>query len=313
VKIVEFTKDKLEEYTNLINQSRADWPQYRRFTAEQVESMYLSNRTYNQKRHLLAYLEEVLVGEAIALVDSSNQDNSTHGILYCSVLPEYRNSGVGQQLVESIKKRLKQNDVKSLETYVPHDCEVSKKFYDKLEFTETEREIQLRFYLDKEALEVKKPAGIQIRQAVFPEDKKDFLNLWNTSYSSVDSVFSKMTSESFDEFINFPGVESCCFLATKEDSGKVVGIISNYFDPVYNKEKGVLEATIEMIAVEETYLRKGIGSGLTVKSLTWMQSHGIRVAQARVFSSKLNSIEFFKRNGFSVEKNIIVYKINLSN
>jgi ribosomal protein S18 acetylase RimI-like enzyme len=217
----------------MINRARADRPRQRKFTPEQVELIYFGDPNYDEKGHFLAFREDELVGEAYGYIDPEHSAETVrYGSLKLSVLPEYRRMGIGKKLVKEVCEYLRRRNVKEVQTEVPAACQGSRRFYDGLGFSICNERFELAYDLREDLPSAPLPTGYTVRSPEFPDDKMEFLQVWNQANEEV-----VMTPEAFDTFLSFPGVQSGCFVAERESDCRIIGVLSSYIDPDYNQKK----------------------------------------------------------------------------
>ncbi len=295
----------LEAYVTMINEARADRPRQRKFTPEQIESMYFEDPNYDEKGHFLAFKEDRLVGEALVHVYPRQlTEAGCFGSLQLSVLPEFRRIGIGRKLVEEICEYLRTRNANEVLTEVPATCQGSRRFYEGLGFSVSARWFFLAYDLQKDLPRLSPPVGYTVKSPRFPDDKSEFLKVWNQA--NEETVLSP---EAFDAFLSFPGVRSGYFVGGRECDHKIVGVLSCYIDPDYNERNKVKEGTIEIVGVLQEERRKGIGSCLVAKGLEWMMAEGITTVLAYVYAGNKNSISVFRHLGFKVLNEDLTYRL----
>lgn len=303
---------KLEAYVTLINRAKADRPKHRIFTSEQIELMTFKDPHYDEKGHFLASVENELVGEAMGIVYPGDvTDAGLWGELRLSVLPEYRRKGIGKKLMETVCEYLRNRNVKEVYTEVPADCRGSRNFYEKLGFSISKKLFALAFNLQMELPSAFPPVGYIVRSPEFPDEKTEFLQVWNKSNSANTESSPMLTTEAFEIFLSFPGVKSGYFVVEREDVNRIVGVLSGYIDPNYNENNRVKEGTIEIVGVLHEERRKGIGSSLIVKGLEWMKAEGMDTVFSYVYSGNKDSLKVFESLGFRTVSEDLTYKLRI--
>lgn len=302
----------LDIYTSFINRANADWPRHRDLTPEQVEATYFSDPNYDMKGHFLAFIDDELVEEALGYVDPDCvAEGGPCGFLTLSILQEYRPRSIGKVLVERVCEYLKSRGMKEVQIDVPSVSEWWKKFYEQLGFHEFKKRYEFAYDLRNGPPHVITPSGYDVRPPKFPQEKCEFLEVLNKSFARDESSPLEMTPNSFERFLIFPGVKSSYFVVERETDGRIVGIVSSYIDPAYNKKNNVKEGTIEIAGVLPSERRKKIGASLLVKSLEWMKEEGIVTVLAYALSTNTNSIILLQYLGFTLLNEDVIYKLQL--
>lgn len=302
----------LAEYTALINRARADWPRNRDLTVEQVESIYFGNPNYDEKGHLLAYVEDKLVGECSGVVYPRNvAEAGLCAFVDLSVLPEYRRMSIGTKLIEKAIEYLRHRHVTEVQVEVPAVCNGSRQFYEKLGFTISGKTFELSYNLQKDLPNIMPPAGHTIRSPKFPDENAEFLQVWNKANAESEESPPILTPEAFEAFLAFPDVQPAYYVAVNEEDNKIVGVLSCFIDPAYNKKNNVKESQIEIVGVLPEARRKGIASSLIVTALKWMQTQDITTALAIVDSKNKGMLIVANRLGAETADEQLTYKLRI--
>jgi ribosomal protein S18 acetylase RimI-like enzyme len=294
----------LKDYTSLINKARADWPRNRDLTIEQVESIYYGNPNYDEKGHFLAYVEDRMVGECSSIIDQR-----LGSYIDLSILPEHRRKSIGKQLVKKAIQHLRHHHVAEVLTDVPDSCKGSRKFFEKLGFTITGKTLELAINLQEALPNILPPQGYAIHIPKFPDQKTEFLQVWNNANSETPKSPPLMTPEAFDTFLAFPQIQSAYYVAIRKIDNKTVGVLTCYIDPAYNKKNKVKEATIEIVGVLPEERRKNIATSLILKAFKWMKTHDITTALAIVNSNNKNILAVANRLGTKITNQQLTYKL----
>jgi len=312
MRIEQMNRSLLEDYTSLINKARADWPRNRDLTVEQVESIYYGNPNYDEKSHFLTYIDNKMVGECSGIIDPrSATEARLCAYVDLSILPEYRRKGIGKQLMEKVFEYLRQRHVTEVQTDVPAICKGSKEFYEKLGFTIGGKAFELAHNLQNDLPNILAPECYVIRSPKFPDEKAEFLQVWNRANAETEESPPMMTPEAFDKFLAFPQVQSAYYAAVKKEDNKIVGMLTCFIDPAYNKKNKVKEAQIEIVGVLPEARRKGIASSLIVEALKWMKTQGITTALSNVNSNNKNILGVANRLGAEIANEQLTYRLRI--
>lgn len=302
----------LRDYTSLINRARADWPRNRDLTAKQAELTCYGNPNYDENNHFLAYVENKLVAECSSIIYPEDATKTEPTVLIeLSVLPEYRRTGIGTKLTQKTIEHLRQRNVKEIQVEVPATCKESRKFYEKLGFTISGKTLELAYNLRHKLPEALPPTGYSIRSPRFPKEKADFLQVWNQANAETPESPPALTPEAFEAFLAFPGVQSAYLVATRERDHKLVGVLTCFIDPAYNKKNKVKEAQIEITGVLPEARRKGIATAMITKAFRWMKTKGITTALATVNSNNKNILAVSNKLGTRITDEQLTYKLRI--
>lgn len=149
-----------------------------------------------------------------------------------------------------------------------------------------------------------KNLNIKIRQ-VKESDYKSFYLLYLNSHKihsdALPDIFIKNAENIFSRgtFLNeIEDENSAIFVA--ENKGKIIGII----EITIEKEIGDLinkpfkRATIEEVAVDNKYLRSGVGSALVKRAERWAKEKKADHLSAIVYDFNKKALKFHEKNGF---------------
>jgi GNAT superfamily N-acetyltransferase len=304
----------LKDYTALINKARADWPRNRDLTIKQAELILYGNPNYDQNNHFLAYVQNKLVAECsteIYAADAAKPEPTAQITL--SVLPEYRRTGIGTELIEKVSERLRQLNIKEIQVDVPATCKESRKFYEKLGYTTSDRDrtLELSINLHKKLPEAQPPKGYTIRSPKFPKEKAEFLNVWNKANAETANASPALSPEAFESFLAFPNIQSLYLVAVREKDNTIAGVLSCFIDPAYNKKNKVKEAQIEITGVLQEERNKGTATAMIQEALRWMKTHGITTALGIVNSNNKGILAIAKKLGAQITNEQLTYKLRI--
>jgi ribosomal protein S18 acetylase RimI-like enzyme len=302
----------LKDYTSLINRARADWPRNRDLTTKQAELTLYGNPNYDENNHLLAYVKNKLVAECSSIIypEDATKTEPT-AIIELSVLPKYRRTGIGTKLIEKTRQRLKQLNVKEIQVEVPAACKESRKFYEKLGFTTTDKTFELAINLHKKLPEAQPLKGYTIRSPKFPKEKAEFLQVWNKANAETTDASPALSPEAFESFLAFPKVQSLYLVAVREKDYTIIGVLTCFIDPAYNKKNKVKEAQIEITGVLPEERNKGIATAMILEATRWMKTKNITTALATVNSQNQSTLAMSKKLGAQITSEQLTYRLRI--
>jgi GNAT superfamily N-acetyltransferase len=302
----------LRDYTSLINRARADWPRNRDLTIKQAELILYGNPNYNENNHFLAYVRNKLVAECSTEIyagDAAKAEPTAQITL--SVLPEHRRTGIGTKLIEKVSERLRQLNVKEIQVDVPATCKESGKFYEKLGFTTSDKTLELAINLHEKLPEADLPKGYTIRSPKFPKEKTEFLKVWNKANAETTDTSPALSPEAFESFLAFPNIQPAYLAAIREKDNTIIGVLSCFMDPAYNRKNKVKEAQIEITGVLQEERNKGIATAMIQEALRWMKTHGITTALEIVNSNNKGILAVAKKLGAQITNEQLTYKLRI--
>jgi mycothiol synthase len=297
----------------LINRARGDRPRNRDLTAKQAELILYGNPNYDENNHFLAYVRNKLVAECSSIIypeDATKTEPSA--LIELSVLPEYRRTGIGTKLIQKTRQHLHQRNVKEIQVEVPANCKGSRKFYENLGFTISGKWLELAYNLHNKLPNILPPEGYIIRSPNFPDEKAEFLQVWNKANAETPESPPLLTPEAFDAFLAFPDVQPAYYAAAlKKEDNKIIGVLTCFIDPAYNKKNKVKEANIEIVGVLTEARRKGIATAMIIKAMKWMKTHGITTALATVNSQNQSILAVSNNLGCKTANEQLTYKLHI--
>lgn len=310
MRIIRMKRSLLKDYTSLINRARADWPRNRDLTVKQAELILYGNPSYDENNHFLAYVKGKLVAECSTEIypGDANKTEPTAQITL-SVLPEYRRTGIGTKLIEKTRQHLKQLNVKEIQVEVPATCKESRKFYEKLGFTTSNKTLELAINLHNKLLDAQPPIDYTIRSPRFPKEKAEFLQVWNKANAETTDTSPALSPEAFEAFLAFPNIQSAYLVAVREKDSTIVGVLSCFIDPAYNKKNKVKEAQIEITGVLPEERNKGTATAMILEANRWMKAKGITTALATVNSQNKSILAVAKKLGAQITNEQLTYKL----
>jgi len=309
MRIRQMSRSLLKDYTALINKARADWPRNRDLTTKQVESIYYGNPNYDEKGHFLAYVEDKLVGECSGIIDPRTATKA--GLIDLSILPEYRRRSIGKRLLRKVIEHLRHRGVTEVQADVPAACEGSREFYEKQGFTIGGKTLELTYNLQSDLPNISPPEGYMIRPPEFPHEKADFLKVWNKANAENEDSPPTMTPEAFETFLAYPGVQSAYLVAVREKDNTIVGVLTCFIDPAYNKKNKVKEAQIEITGVLPEERNKGIATAMILEATRWMKTKRITTALATINPQNQSTLAVANKLGAQITNEQLTYKLHI--
>jgi ribosomal protein S18 acetylase RimI-like enzyme len=201
--------------------------------------------------------------------------------------------------------------VKEIQVEVPATCKESRKFCEKLGFTISGKTLELAYNLHNKLPEAVPPTGYTIRSPKFPKEKTRFLQVWNKANAETPESPPALTPEAFDAFLAYPGVQSAYLVAVRKKDSKIIGVLTCFIDPAYNRKNKVREAQIEITGVLPEARRKGIATTMITKAFKWMKTQGITTALALVNSNNKNILAAANKLGCKIESEQLTYKLRI--
>jgi len=312
MKIRQMNRSLLKDYTSLINRARADWPRNRDLTIKQAELILYGNPSYDENNHFLAYVHDKMVAECSTEIYPGDANKTEPTVQFTlSVLPEYRRTGIRTKLIQKTRQHLKQLNVKEIQVEVSATCKESRKFYEKLGFTTTDKTLELAVNLHKKLPEAQPPEGYTIRSPRFPKEKTEFLQVWNKANAKTTDASPALSPEAFESFLAFPNIQPAYLVTIREKDNTIIGVLTCFIDPAYNKKNKVKEAQIEITGVLQEERNKGTATAMIQEALRWMKTHGITTALGIVNSNNKGILAVAKKLGAQTTNEQLTYKLRI--
>ncbi|MFX0138519.1 MAG: GNAT family N-acetyltransferase [Candidatus Hodarchaeota archaeon] len=158
--------------------------------------------------------------------------------------------------------------------------------------------------LDLESLKIPKISSkVRIRNVNKNREREIFIDLFNRSFTYSKNPFIPLTLEEFDEI---PAED--IFVAENEEE-KLVGFIIVNIEEKEEERLGL----ISQIGVHPRYRKSGVAIALAVHAGLYLKAKGIKKWICEVYSENPSAVNFIKKFGFKIEKEVVVVSSEIRN
>jgi len=314
ITIRNYSADDVEALVTLINEADAVDKLERATTVEELEHHMSSPTAHPETDCFLAWDNGRLVGYTDLYV--RNGDTNTNSMIYNwgAVHPEWRENGLGRQLLEMAYRRAGEYAARIEKGTVnfqctAHDVEENRRaLYEGFDMRPVRYFVNLVRPINGNLPPVELPDGIRLRtfdpeldtEMVWQVDNAAFRDHWG---------YTEGKLEEFAHWIKMPHFRpELWLLAEEQATGKVVGLGLNIIDPDWIAQTGRQEGYLHSLAVVREHRKNGLGTALLVQSLHTLREAGMEAAHLHADAENLTgAMRLYERVGFRVRKTSICY------
>jgi len=297
-----FAKDVDEPaWVELLNRAYEDREDWRAIT---VEEFLLDEQgpSFDFEGRFIAELDGKPAGVVHAHVDKLRKDGK--GFIRFGVIPEFRDRGVEQQLMQTVVTELKARGMTTAQAWADSDQKDRIQLLEGLDF----KRVRVFSWMEIDLANVSQNIGENKQVAIRPlqkdldEDIKLFNRLDNESFSEHFNYRPDTLEETHHHLLSNPYFrEQEVFFAVLD--GESVGYIGVGIDEKYNLEKKVKAGEIFTIGVLKRYRRTGIGARLMLHGLETLKAKGMTKAILGVDDyNPTKALKLYGKVGFRAKK-----------
>ncbi len=310
--IRQFVKGKDEKvWITIVNDAFKDYEDHRPFTLEFLET-WEKSPAFDDTGMLIAEFDGKPAGCINAFIDKRMKGKKGY-LRNFGVVPEYRRTGIGQQLLKKALESLRERCMKSVETEVKDDKIAAKKLFESMGFKPVRLFSRMIMDLSKinSGIGENKETTIKILHKDSEEDIKLLVYLANESFKEHYDYRPETVEETMFWFQQIPSwLYYEFFFAYLQD--KPVGFIGVKIDAKYNEHWKKKAGYIQTMGDLKSYRRRGVGKTLMLHGLNFLKSKGMEVAELDVDDSNpTHAIELYEKIGFRVHRKTIAYQKEL--
>ncbi|NVM02752.1 MAG: GNAT family N-acetyltransferase [Candidatus Helarchaeota archaeon] len=158
--------------------------------------------------------------------------------------------------------------------------------------------------LDLKSLKIPEISSkVKIRNVDKNRERENFIELFNRSFTYSKNPFIPLTLDEFDEI---PAED--VFVAENK-KGKLVGFIIVNIEEREEEKIGL----ISQIGVHPSFRKSGVAIALAVHGGLYLKDKGIKKWICEVYSENHSAVNFIKKFGFKIEKEVVVVGSEIRN
>ena len=298
-------------WVEVLNASRKEREDWRAITVEELLLEEKGDPSFDFEGRFIAELDGRPVAVMHANVDKLRKDGK--GFIRFGVIPEFRGSGIEQQLLEIALMELKARGMTTAQAWVDSRERDYIQPLEGLGF----KHVRVGSLMEVDLANVSQNIG---------ENKQVAIRALQKGQEEDIKLFHWLSNETFKEHFNFrPDTleeirhflfsdpflkEQDIFFAVLD--GESIGYVGVGIDEKYNLEKNVKAGEISTIGVLQTYRRTGIGARLMLHGLETLKARGMTKALLGVDDyNPTKAIELYEKVGFRPKKKDFIFEREL--
>ena len=271
-----------------------------RRTSPQILSESLYQPNYSPEQNLFI---AVATGSIVGYLKVTPELNIGRVILDCLIHPDHRRKGLASKLLGHAMHRAKELRVKVAHVNIPQNNVVAKSVLTKLGFRFVRRFLQLRLDMTKVRWQDVDQSAQRYRHLQHGEENK-LTQIQNRSFAGTWG-YNPNTVEEIVYCINL----SRCSpkdVVLAYDGDKIIGYCwTRITDETTTGER---KGQIFMLGVDPDYRGRGIGKGVLLAGLSYLQSKGLPVAELTEDSMSKAACSLYRSVGFKFQSSSLWYE-----
>lgn len=305
------TKESLDDMIEIMAKARVDDQHSRRLTNDEAMEYTFLDPDFDPKGSWLASLDGNPVGFGSALIMANRiEAGMDDAYLEVDVLPEHRDSDVGQVLLEKGLEYVRSKGVGKVLHRCLADDNWTRTFLESNSFKEDYRVYTLRRDQQEKVEGVELPDGFRLERRPFTdlsdEETVAAVEVLNDSFQDHFN-FAPELPERFINFRNYSEDPRAITLAFKGE--ETVGLCLSEESSGYNQEKGTKVGWVDIIGVRPSYRRMGLGKALLADGVNWVLGTGMEKVYLGVVAVNEKALDLYVSFGFSKERESIWYSL----
>lgn len=239
---------------------------------------------------LVGYDHNQLIGLATCMINLSDRSQATLNVV---IHPRFRNKGFGSSLYNKITEYAKEQQVKTVETYVKKRLGEVVRFAERRNFQVVLNSWTMELELEEIQLTYEAKDNITFRKATIA-DGKDYARIIH------DCFGDKIEGSLLEQALKDSSV-SVYILENKDES---IGLTTMQL------RENLSLGYIYDVAVLKKYRGKGLGDYLLQRCIMELKRNGIKTASLLVVGENKNALSLYKKAGFrEVDTDLIMHKL----
>ncbi len=292
----------LPRITALLNASRKHLPFERESTQEEVTAQTFNDPDYDREGAWVCESEGEIVGYCDAILDKARIGNGTKDShARVEVLPSLRGQGIEEELLTRALAFMMQRGLEYAQVWCYEGDLWRKSLVESGGF----RPIHKYFSMIRDGgpppPQMPQDARLKIEHVMLRDASNDQIARWLT-----------VTNEAFSELFNYSPWTVARVANIRDSAEEILRLSFVYLqdelvavsmceDSVpFNKQRGVHDGWIDMLAVRKKFRKRGLGRLLMLDGMNWLNERGLHVMHLGVDAENRKALGLYTSLGFQV-------------
>lgn len=236
---------------------------------------------------LVGYYNNQLIGLATCMINSVDDSQATLNVV---IHPDFRSKGFGSSLYNKIIGYAKEQQVKTVETYIKKRLDYAVGFAEKRSF----QVVLYSWQMERAVEEIHEAENGRVFRKATIEDGKDYARIIHNCFGD------EMEENPLEALLKDPSVS----VYILENKGESIG------SATMQVRENLSLGYIYDVAVVTEHRGQGLGTYLLQRCMRALKESGIKTASLLVAGENKNALSLYKKAGFrEVDTDLIMQKI----
>lgn len=305
------TKADVKTIADVLNRSNADFPMQRQVNAEDFRIHVFRDTDYDPQGHWLAIIDNEAVGYGGGDIHKSHiEAGLNNGWVGVEVVPEYRNKGIEQQLMQFSLEYLISRKICAAQ----QQCMGTKGWRHDLArevgFKDVRHGYLMMWKKDNEPRCYQPPDNIHLEHRIVQEATHKELTTFVETYNDAFSEHYNFSPMTVERLIISKNKSRIARITFAKDGSKTIGLCA-YGVRLSRKKEDATAGMVGVLGVISLYRRRGIGRAMISHAMKWLSEEGMATICLSVDTENPHALNLYTSLGFAVVREDIIYRKEL--
>ena len=307
------TIDDVEAITDVSNRNSREIPLHQDNTVEETRAFSFEEDDYDPKGFLLAIVDGEIVGYGGShIIKRRIEMGKDDAWIVISVVPEKRGIGIEQHLMEFGLDYLRSRKIGTAK----RGCYGLDGWRHEIGLEYGFKDVRHSYIMvwkhDKAPEAIPPPEGITLEHIMFKEASDEDADLFVDNFNSSFFDHYDFSQALVKDFIKWRELDrENTRLTFAKDGQKIIGVLMCEESLTYNKENNAKNGWANILGVNPSHRKSGIGRALLSNGMKWIYNQGMDTIYLGMDAENSKALGLYTSLGYKVHKESISYALKL--